>query len=246
MQHLLRHARTIEKFAVDNSPLIFTAVGVAGAVTTALLTGKATFKAAHIFAEESPFLTNTERVKLVWPYYVAPVCSLGLTVASILMAHQVNTRRGAAMAAAYSLSERAFEQYKDKVVEHLGEKKNRQIKAEVAQENVAKNNGSREVIISSGEVLCYDEFSGRYFTSSVETIRQAMNDVNYQVLSQNYCALTDFYNKIGLDGNSMSEELGWNLDLMMEIDFSTVMSNDGRPCVSINFRKSPVRNYYRL
>lgn len=242
---LVQYAKVAEKFAIDNSPLILTALAATGAVTSVALTAQATFRAAEILAD-MPYEETKDQIKAVWPLYIAPAGTLVLTLSSIIMAHQVNTRRAAAIAAAYSLSERAFEQYKSKVIDHLGEKKAGVFKDEIAQDNVRKNDNSREVIISTGEVLCYDEFSGRYFNSTVENIRQAMNDVNHQVLTQNYCALTDFYNRIGLDGTSMSEELGWNLDLMMAIDFSTVMSNDGRPCVSINFRKSPVRNYFKF
>ncbi len=252
--NLIQIAHKIEKFAVDNSPLLLTAAGVTGAVTTAFLTGKATFEAAAILREmeDTPSgnyepLTGIEAVKMVWPEYIPAAGTLVLTVAAIIMSHQINTRRAAALAAAYSLSEKAFVEYRSKVVEHIGGKKEEVVRGEIAQAKVSENpQGSREVIISSGEVLCHDAFSGRYFNSTVELIRQAQNDVNEEVLQNMYCSLSDFYTKIGLPTTTMSEEVGWNIDTKMDIRFSTVMSNDGRPCISIDFSKIPVRDYHRV
>ena len=250
--NLIQIAQKIEKFAVDNSPLLLTAAGVTGAVTSAFLTGKATLEAAQYIIEEESydFLLDgplKEKVRMVWPKYIPAAGTLVLTVAAIIMSHQINTRRAAALAAAYSLSEKAFVEYRSKVVEHIGGKKEEVVRGEIAQAKVSENpQGSREVIISSGEVLCYDAFSGRYFNSTVELIRQAQNDVNQEVLTNMYCSLSDFYSKIGLATTTMSEEVGWNIDNKMDIRFSTVMSNDGRPCIAIDFSKIPVRDYYRV
>lgn len=254
MINILQIAHRIEKFAVDNSPLLLTAAGVTGAVTSVILTGKATFEAAAILREmeDTPSgnyepLSNIEAFKMVWPEYIPAAGTLVLTVAAIIMSHQINTRRAAALAAAYSLSEKAFVEYRAKIVESIGNKKEEVLRGEIAQEKVANNQqGLKEVIISSGEVLCYDAFSGRYFNSTVELIRQAQNDVNQEVLTNMYCSLSDFYSKIGLATTTMSEEVGWNIDTKMDIRFSTVMSNDGRPCISIDFSKTPVRDYYRV
>jgi hypothetical protein len=241
-----------EKFAIDNSPVILTVIGVAGTVSTAVLTGKASFKAAHLITDEEEIssigsLDLRERLLLVWPLYVPPVATGGLTITAIIMSHKISTGRTAALAAAYTISEKAFEEYRVKVIEKLGEKKEQVVQAEVAQDKVNQNPiGKREVIVSSGEVLCYDEFTGRYFNSTVERIRAAQNNVNSKVLNDNYCSLSEFYSMVGLATTSMSEEVGWNVDRLMEIRFSTVLSDDNRPCISIDFNKQPIRDYYKL
>lgn len=239
-----------EKFAVDNSPVILTVIGVAGTVSTAVLTGRASFQAALLIRDEEPeeaYLDTLDRVRLVWPLYVPAVATGSLTVAAIIMSHKISTGRTAALAAAYTISEKAFEEYRVKVVERLGEKKEQVVQAELAQAKVDQNPiGKREVIVSSGEVLCYDEFTGRYFNSTVERIRAAMNNVNSKVLNDNYCSLSEFYSMVGLATTSMSEEVGWNVDKLMDIRFSTVLSDDGRPCISVDFNKQPIRDYYKL
>ena len=250
-------AKAVEKFTIDNSPTILTVVGVTGTVTTALLTGKATFKAAEILAYEKAedidelieFFPDLKiKVGLVWKEYIPPVVVGSATIACIIGANAIGTRRAAALAAAYSLSEKAFADYKDKVVEKLGEKKEQAVRDEVASDQIRKNPvGSREVImLGVGEVLCFEQFTARYFMSSVEELRKAMNDLNETINHDGYASLGDFYARIGLPRTSYSEEVGWTSDKLFEINFSACLAEDGRPCVAVDYAVLPVRAYYKI
>jgi hypothetical protein len=250
--NLARLIKRAEKFTIDNSPAILTAIGITGTLTTAYLTGKASFKAAHIIDEErlaskevlfEPDLKS--KIKLVWPEYIPAAVSGALTVSAIFGANRVSTRRATAMATAYSLSERAFTEYKDKVVEKFGEKKHQQVKDEVAQEQVNRNPVDEATVImtNEGEVLCYDRFIGRYFKSSMEALKKAVNEINYTILHQDYASLSDFYQELGLEPTGISDEVGWTTDQLLELDISTVLSKDYKPCIAIDFNHRPIRNY---
>lgn len=252
--------KRVEKIVADNSPLIMTVVGVTGTLATAYLTGKATFKAAEILAEEEAVLDRVhsnedfERIYTfkykfdhVWKLYIPAAGTAVLTVAAIIFSHHVSTRRAAALASAYAISEKAFEEYKEKVVSKMGEKKEEQVRDELAQDRLNRDPVSRrEVIIVNGNVLCYDVLTGRYFLSDMETIRKAQNDINEQIIHSHYASLGDFFDKIGLPQTGLSEELGWNLETMLDIHYSTQMSDDNRPCVVITYEVSPARNYFRM
>ena len=243
----------LEKLLTDNSPTILTAIGVAGSVTTAYLTGRATFKAAEVIRKQEYYgevldLPVKEKIQLVWKLYLPAMGSAVLTVTAIIFANRIGTRRAAAMAAAYSLSERALTEYRDKVVEKLGEKKEQEVRDELAQDRVTKNPvGSREVIIAGGSVLCFEVLTGRYFTSDIETLRRAQNDVNQRILHEGYASLNDFYELIGLPFTSISEELGWTSDAngMLSLEISAVLSDDNRPCLSVDYKTNPGRNYFK-
>lgn len=258
--------RQVEKFAIDNSPLILTVVAVTGTVTTAVLTGKASYRACELIRkEEERFieydvdkavwyddsrgriarLGAKQKVQLVWPHFIPPLATAALTVSAIIMSNRIGTRRAAAMAAAYSISERAFEEYRDKVVEKLGPNKEKAARDEIAQDRVHNNPPSGEVIIATGDVLCYDLYSGRYFKSDMESLKKAQNDLNYKLLNHQYASLNDFYNLLDLDNVKVGEEVGWNSDKQMEIHFSTTMSDDQKPCITIDFYVEPVRDYFR-
>lgn len=250
-------ARRAERFVVDNSPSILSGLAVAGTVSTVLLTGRATFKAAELIRqienlrfpnEPEAILEPREKVELVWTLYIPPAVTLSLTVVSIIFANRMGNRRAAALAAAYSLLERGYEEYRAKIVEKLGDKKELAIQDELVRERVDRDpRSSREVIlVGHGEVLCRDSQSGRYFSSDVETIRRAANDINARIIHDSYASLTDFYDLIGLTRTSTSDELGWSLDRMLEIRFSSTLTEENKPCLSVEFRVAPVRNYQWL
>lgn len=245
-----------QKLTIDNSPAILTGVAVAGTVATAFLTGKATIKATELVREQEKFYEKSlveevgarEVVRLTWKLYIPPVTTGLLTVTCIIGANRIGTRRAAAVAAAYTLSEKAFSEYRDKVVEKLGEKKEQQVRDEIAQDRVTRNpaNSSQLVVIDGRSVLCYEAFTGRFFISDMETLRKAENDTNHQVNNDYYASLTDFYERIGLDKTSLSDEVGWNCNKLLEVQYSTVLSPDGRPCISIDYAVAPIRDFYRV
>lgn len=247
---LLDIAKQAEKYAINNSPTILTGIGAAGTVVTAFLTAKATVKALRTLDREMPADVQTlaSKAKIVWPEYIPAVAMGAITVTAIIGANRIGARRAAAVAAAYSLTEKAFTEYREKVAETIGKKKHQKIYDDIAQKRVDDNPVStREVIITgNGDVLCYDSLTGRYFMSSMEAIRKAENEITKRVLDDGYASLTEFYDKIGLSGTAYSEEVGWNYDNLIAVQFSTTMSDDGRPCISIQYNTPPSRGYYKL
>jgi hypothetical protein len=246
--------KQFEKFVQDNSPSILTAIGVVGTISTAYLTGKASFKAAEVIAKENarfapqgePYLSLREKFEQTWTLYIPAVGTGAMTIACIVCANRIGNRRAAAMAAAYSLSEKAFTEYKEKVVEKIGENKERAVRDELAQDRVNRAPKTEVIISGGGEVLCYDEYSGRYFESSMEEIKKAQNDTNYRIINDGFASLGDFYERLGLPSTKYSEEVGWNTDHPLEITFSTTMSDDQKPCLAMDYRTVPTRGYNRF
>lgn len=254
---LLKVLRHGQKLATDNSPAILTAIGVVGVVTTAILSGKATLKATDIIDEEEHErelrevtfpLEPREKVKLVWHVYIPPVGSAVATITCIICANRIGTSRAVAMAAAYSLSEKAFEEYRTKITERFSDKREQAVRDEIAQDRINRNPASdAAVIITTAEgVLCYDSLSGRYFKCTMEALRRAENDINFQIIHDSFASLTDFYELVGLTKTAHSEEVGWNVDRMLALEISTCLSEDGRPCLSVEYHAVPIREYFRL
>lgn len=254
-------AKRAEKLVIDNSPAILTALGITGTLTMAYLTGTASIKANNIIKDEqyrlnlntkphekSHVLDRKEKLQLTWKLYIPTVGTGVLTIACIICANRIGNRRAAALATAYTVSEKAFTEYKEKVVDRFGANKERDVRDSVAQDRVDQNPlGGREVIIAgSGDVLCYDCYTDRYFQSSMEELKKAQNDLNYMLITDTVASLSDFYNKLGLSPTSFSDDVGWTSSNLLEIDYSTTLSIDGRPCISITFRVEPIRGYNKL
>lgn len=246
--------KTSEKVVADNSPTILTAMGIISGVASVVLTGKASVKASQIIREEQErmpadwVLLPKEKLVLVWKEFI-PATSTGVfAIICVIGANRIGNRRAAAMAAAYAVSEKAWTEYKEKVIEKLGKQKEQKVNDELAQDRVNQNPvTTREVIITgNGDVLCYDTITGRYFQSNVEALRKAQNDVNQQVLNNMYASLYEFYDLIGLPPTEYSSEVGWNTDVMLELNFSTTLSEDGRPCLVMNYQVFPIRDYHRV
>lgn len=248
-------AKDIRKFASKRSPEILTGIGIAGMITTTILAVRATPKALKLIEDQKEEesvdeLSSFEVVKVAWKPYIPAMVTCVASTACLIGASSVNTKRNAALATAYKLSETALSEYRDKVVETIGEKKERIVRDKVAEERVKKNPVSKnEVIVTgNGKTLCFDPISGRYFMCSIETIKRAENTLNKQMLHDisGYVSLNEFYDEIGLDHTSVGDDLGWNTDQIIDIDFSSQLNDNGEPSVVLDYLVAPKYDFYKF
>ena len=248
-------AKDIRKFASKRSPEILTGIGIAGMITTTILAVRATPKALELIEEQKEEesvdeLSSFEVVKVAWKPYIPAIVTCIASTACLIGASSVNTKRNAALATAYKLSETALSEYREKVVETIGEKKERIVRDKVAEERVKKNPVSKnEVIVTgNGKTLCFDPISGRYFMCSIETIKKAENTLNKQMLHDisGYVSLNEFYDELGLDHTSVGDDLGWNTDQLIDIDFSSQLNDNGEPSVVLDYLVAPKCDYYKF
>lgn len=241
-------------FIGKHSPEILTGLGVAGMLTSTVLAVAATPKALKLIENKkedskNEKLTTIEIIKTAWKPYIPAITTSIASVACIISASKVNYKRNTALATAYSLSERTLSHYRDKVIETIGEKKEKTIHDKMNQDEVNRNkvSDSQVIIATSGDTLCMDSISGRYFKSDMETIKQVVNKLNRRLTYENYISLNEFYNEIGLEDIKTGGLLGWNLDSgLIEPTFSTCLAENGQPCIVINFIVEPRYDYDKL
>ena len=254
---------TIRTNVSKHSPEILTGLGIAGMVTTTILAVKATPKALQLI-EEAEYektmqmekrpthmekLTPIETVKAAWKPYIPAAITGTLSIACLVGASSVNFRRNAALATAYKLSETALSEYKEKVVEVVGENKEKIIRDKVAEQKVADNPVSKNTVIvtEKGNTLCYDAFAGRYFRSDIDRIKSAVNIINRRMTYDQYVSLNEFYDELDLDHTQMGDQLGWSLDRgLVDVDFSSQIADDGTPCIVINYQVAPQRDFSKF
>lgn len=219
-----------------NSPAILTALGVTGTVTTAVLAVKATFEAAEVLERHDSDLSFKEKAKIVWPLYIHTTASGVITVVCIVSSAHINSRR---IATAYSLlgvSERAFEEYQDKVREIMGDKKEKDVRDEIAQDRVNATPPSDGVVLlaSPGNVMVMEAFTGRYFHSDMESLRRAENNVNARLIHEMYVTLSDLYDELGLPNTTNSDQTGWESGRPVEFSYSAAL-HEGNPCIVVDY-----------
>lgn len=243
--------KSVQSTTVKHGPEILTGIGIAGMVTAIVLGVEATPKAIKLIEEKKKEadverLTPAETVKATWKCYIPTVVTAGLSTVCLIRSCSIGLRRNAALATAYKISETALSEYREKVIETIGEKKEKTVREKVDKEHITKNPVTKnEVIVTEkGTTLCYDHLSGRYFNSDIERIKKAVNELNRRMISENYISLNEFYDELGLDHIGLGEELGWNIDRnLIDIDFSSQIADDGRPCIVVDYRTPPRYGY---
>lgn len=247
-------SKTFEKIGgtvLKRSPEILTGMGIAFGISTTVAAVKATPKALMVIEErkldlEVEKLGPVETVKTVWPYYICPAITGAMSILCLVGANSVHAKRNAALGAAYAISETALKEYKEKVIETIGEKREKTVREAIAKDKVEKDPVSEKqvVVIGKGSSLCYDPLSGRYFETDIDQLKKEINELNRTLLFDSYVSLNDFYEKIGLESTKMGEDLGWNISGgLVEMDYSTQTASDGRPCLVLDFMRAPYYDY---
>lgn len=228
------------KTVKSNAPEILTGLGVTGVITTSYLSGKASYEAATFLERMDLPSERKERIKKqikeTWRFYIPAGISGVLTIGCIVGASRASGKRTAAAVAAYSLTEKAFSDYKEKVVEQIGKNKEQKVRDEIAQDTVTQNPPSSMMLVAvEGNVLCYEQYSGRYFWSTMEKLRSATNEINSRIVREDYVLLDEFYDLIFVSRTDASGSMGWGEAKLLELEFSAVLTEDNKPCMAFSY-----------
>ena len=261
----------IAKEAVSKyTPEILTGIGVAGMVTTTVLAVKATPKALKLIEEEKErkteqnrveakrlhhdafsvcnHLTRTETIKVAWKPYIPAIVTGTVSTACLIGASSVNFRRNAALAAAYKFSETALAEYKEAVVETIGEKKEKMVKDKVAENRVESTpvEESKVIVTGNGTTKCLDMITGQYFYSNMEAIKKVENEMNHTMINDGYVSLNMVLKALGLESSKL--DLGWSHDRtgLLKFYFSSHLDKDGTPCLVLDYDEAPIYDYDRF
>lgn len=234
-----------------HQPGIMTGIGIGGMFVAIGFAVTATPKALQLIEkkknqEQIDKLTPVETVKTTWKCYIPAAISAGLSTACLIGANSVSAQRNAALAAAYTLSESTLKEYQDKVVETIGEKKELEVRDAVAQDRVNRNPvvNTEVVVTGRGDALCYEPITKKYFYSDIEKIRRIENDLNRDMRDEMYIPFNDWLYELGLTGDTYGDDKGWNIDRgYIETRLVPTISDDGRPCLAIDYVEPPKYDY---
>lgn len=254
-QTLTKFTRGVQTKLSRHSPEILMGIGITGMITTTVLAVKATPKAVQLIEyrkEELDVekLTPVDTVKTTWKCYIPAAVTCATSIVCLIGSNSVNSKRNAALATAYKLSETAFGEYRSKVIETIGEKKERVVRDKVSEEQVKNNPVSKTdvIVTGKGQTLFFEPLSSRYFYSDLEKIKRAENNLNKQIITDPFdqgVTVNDFYAEIGIPGTSTGDGLGWNLRIgLIDIYPSAQMAEDGsehegEPCIVLNYSNPP-------
>lgn len=254
-------------FAKTNDRVILTTLSLAGLLATAWAAyksgpkvEKAVKKAKRDMEDVVPDDKEAKRAviataaKEIAPAVIPVVVMGGVTTACILGNHKASSRRIAVLSAAYTVSETALRELNGKMNEMLGENKVKSIKDAIVKDGLVKDgkenypHENQIIMTGGGDVLCKDVQTGRYFKCNAEKVKQAINQLSHDILSEMWISLNDFYDLIGLPMVPLGDELGWNVEDcykgQIPITLTAQLTENQEPCLCLDY-DIRIRHDYR-
>lgn len=235
-------------FLSRNASTILTCIGGVGVVATAVLAAKATPKALKVVEqakeEKGEELTKFEVVKAAGPAYIPSILVGASTIACIFGANVLNKRKQAAIMSAYALLDNSYKEYKNKVVELYGEDADDRVREELAKDKYQEE----KIEVEGDQRLFYDEFSERYFESTMEKVIEAEYKVNQKISKWSGASLNEFYEHLDIPTTDYGNSMGWSADHLMETGWNTwldfehkkILIDDDLECIIISFGSEPM------
>ena len=247
LSHTLRYSK-------KQSPIILAAIGVSGFIGSAVMASKATIKARKAIAQtendKSETLTKFETVKVAAPYYIPAGLVIIASTGCIAGSVRISYRRQAALAAAYTLSRNQFNEFYQKTVETIGDKKTKAIEKGIESDKAKACIGtSPNVVIEAGDVLARDFSFGREFSSNGNKILAAQNRINAKLCksAESYISLNDAWRELGIPTADIGEYMGWNSTNLgingIEIMYNYTKGEDEQPFLWMKFCPLPEYGY---
>lgn len=247
LTNLKAGVKTAAKWASKHSPEILTAAAALGVVATGYFAYRGGIKVGLEEAEEE--LTTKEKAKIIVKEMWPAVGMGGLTIAAIISSNIISIKRQKALASAYAITSEAYQTYKRHVIEKLGEKKEDELRGEIAESDVKADPPNDEVIFNTGRgnTLFKDRISGRYFRSDIDFVRRQQVTVNQWLMAgEDWVSVNDWYSLIGLENLEDLDDLGWNVEEGVHFDFNACLTPDNEPAIVIDYDISPRYDFRNL
>lgn len=243
-----------KKKLTNSAPELLVGLGLVGFATSTVMAVKATPKALQLIEEErsiredndEPEMTKIDIVKTAWKPYIPSIAFYTLSTACIFGSNSIISKRNTAIMAAYKLTEKAYTEYKDAVVEQIGSVNEREIVEKINERKMKETPYNETLVIGDGDVIVYDSLSARYFRSTTLAVEKCVVDLNFRILNDMYASVNDFYELLGIDYTSTGHDMGWNIDNKLEVYYSSKITDDGKPCIVLNYEKPPIVEFDKL
>lgn len=227
-----------------HSPTILFTGGVTGVVVSTVLACRATLKLDEVLetaAEKKDLIqnftppvgvsyTDEERKKDLAVFYVqtsveclklyGPAILIGTaSVAALTGSHRILSKRNAALTAAYAGAERAFKEYRDRVIAEVGEDKERDIYFGAESRTIVEetDQGPKKVQAKSKTsgsqyAAFFDETNVNWQPNpehNVTILKAQQMYANDRLRTKGFLVLNDVYRALGLPETSAGAVVGW-------------------------------------
>lgn len=200
--------------AYNNRSIILTGGAIIGLGATAILTAKGQMKADEIMAEKRPS-DKKELIGSTYKCYIPAAISGVLTLICIVTSQYISRKEIAGLAASLgvlaanrdNLEKAIKEKYGEDALVELREKILPYKKPEVKDGEKADRFPAE--LTGKGDLLCYEGYSGRWFRSSEEAVKEAEEEYNLRFKDGDYLSFNDLYELLGIKSSSFGNKFGY-------------------------------------
>ena len=232
---------------------ILIVAGIVGTVASTIMACKATTKLSGILEESKKDIENIHKceadetlaekyskddakkdlaivyaqtgIKLAKLY--APSAVLGvLSITSIVASHNILKKRNVALAAAYTTVDKAFKEYRNRVIERFGNEVDKELRYNIKSKKfedvvVDSENGKEKKVKTTANVASPTENDYSRFFDETCLNYENNNDYNLMYLrsqqalandrlkADGFLFLSDVYDALGIKRTKMSQTVGW-------------------------------------
>lgn len=235
-------SRQIAKAALKtrkNSPHIFFGAGLGGAAVATVMACKATLKAEPMLdliqeelkatRERGPYASQKEETKAVARVYVRGAGQIGkvygpsiivgtLAVAALTGSHVQLTRRNTALMGTLAATMQAFNEYRSRVREVLGDEGEKDLFNGTESQTIKHADGTKELVKVrvrpglSPYAKQFDRTNHKWQKNSEmnRAFIQIQQDIaNHDLNSRGYVFLNDVYEALGFERTKAGQHVGW-------------------------------------
>lgn len=226
--------------AQKHSPQIFFVAGIAGAITSTVIACKATLKLDRVIDDIEYEVQDVKKYRdehstdyykdLTYVYakgayrvgkLYTPAVVLGtMSIGALTGSHVTLTRRNAGLTAAYAATQKAFDEYRERVQEELGEKKETDIHHAVKVLDVVDENG-KKVKVPHADPNHWSMYARFFDEASVNWQKNAelnrifvqaqQNYANHLLHARGHIFLNEVYDMLGIPRCKAGQVVGWTI-----------------------------------
>ncbi len=230
-------------WATKNQTVIKAVLAGVGVVTTGVTAARAGYKAREIVEEREELVGEeilfTDKARLTWPLFVAPFVSGAASIFCIYSGTHTSLKNLATVSALYSASRQDLKMTKEAIAELEGPKKLIKVVDKVNEKKEEAATNKEVVITNEGETIIFDAFSGRYMKSDLEKVRANVNLINKDVVQEGWACLNDFFFLNHLEELPIGDDMGWTVDNLLDVTFTSKLMANGKPCVVMSYEVCP-------
>lgn len=244
-----------------NSAALYTAIGVGsglGSVISGIaVTPENTRKLDNEAAERErlgyPEMTFWEKVRMIGPSYIPCVLLFGTSATCFVLNTLKEERKIATLAGLYSMSEKSFAEYRDKVKDMFGKRKEEKVREGIAEDQSRRARNQIVYVTGNGNYLCLEAWTNTQFRSSQQAIESARIRIKDRLRSDMYISLEEVLYEMEVpvrlddDGHPLIDrsDIGWTVDDDLEFNYTYCGDDNMEPMMVITFMPAPHPDFNR-